>query len=76
MIGSEEIYSLFLTLKLFIMPEQDVIMWPFEVPKHIDVRSPEHQKFLINKYNEGKKREFRVKTMQELIAALEKEAKN
>ena len=26
-------------LKLFIMPEQDVIMWPFEVPKHIDIRS-------------------------------------
>lgn len=54
------------------MPEQDVIMWPFEVPKHIDVRSPEHQRFLIDKYNEGKKREFRVQNMEELIAVLKK----
>ena len=58
------------------MPEQDVIMWPFEVPKHIDVRSPEHQRFLIDKYNEGKKREFRVQNMEELLAVLKKEVKN
>ncbi len=58
------------------MPEQDVIMWPFEVPKHIDIRSEKHQKFLIDKYNEGKKREFRVKNMEELIAMLKEESKN
>ena len=58
------------------MPEQEVILWPFEVPKYINVRSPEHQKFLIDKYNEGKKREFRVKTMEELIAVLKKENEN
>ena len=58
------------------MPEQDVIMWPFEVPKHINVRSPEHQRFLIDKYNEGKKQEFRVTTMEELIAILKEESKN
>ena len=58
------------------MPEQDVIMWPFEVPKHIDIRSKKHQKFLIDKYNEGKKQEFKVKTMEELIAILKEESKN
>tara|TARA_R110002051_G_scaffold233230_1_gene294803 strand:+ start:587 stop:817 length:231 start_codon:yes stop_codon:yes gene_type:complete len=76
MIGSREICSLFLTLNLFIMPEQDVIMWPFEVPKHINVRSPEHQRFLINKYNEGKKREFRVQNIEELLAVLKQEVKS
>ena len=55
------------------MPEQDVIMWPFEVPKHINIRSKEHQKFLIERFNEDKPLIEQVSNIAELMSALKKE---
>lgn len=57
------------------MPEQDVIMWPFEVPKHINIRSKKHQKFLIERYNEGKPMVEQVSNIAELMSALKNEMK-
>jgi len=57
------------------MPKQDVIMWPFEVPKHINIRSKKHQKFLIERYNEGKPMVEQVSNIAELMSALKNEMK-
>jgi len=57
------------------MPEQDVIMWPFEVPKHINIRSKKHQKFLIERYNEDKPVVEQVSNIAELMSALKNEMK-
>tara|TARA_R100000278_G_scaffold103053_1_gene79491 strand:+ start:278 stop:466 length:189 start_codon:yes stop_codon:yes gene_type:complete len=44
------------------------IMWGWEKPEHI--RSKEHRKFLIERYNENRPEEEHVHTMSELNRAL------
>lgn len=46
------------------------IEWGWENPKPVNVRSKEHQAFLINKYNTGRPLAQQVKSMAELNRAL------
>ena len=50
--------------------EDKVIQWGWESPKPTNVRSKEHQSFLINKYNTGRPLAEQVKSMAELNRAL------
>tara|TARA_X000001382_G_scaffold101953_3_gene76665 strand:- start:282 stop:467 length:186 start_codon:yes stop_codon:yes gene_type:complete len=53
------------------------IEWGWGEPKPLNIRSKEHQTFLINKYNNGKPLKEQVKSMAELNRALLKsETKN
>ena len=56
------------------MVEPESIQWGInDEPQNI--RSEEHRKFLINKYNENKCPEHQVRTMEELYKKLEQEKK-
>ena len=46
------------------------ILWGWETQKPTNVRSKEHQAFLINKYNSSRPLAERVKSMAELNRAL------
>ena len=46
------------------------IEWGWGNPKPVNVRSKEHQAFLINKYNTGRPLAQQVKSMAELNRAL------
>lgn len=50
------------------MSEDKTIMWGWGEPERI--RSAEHRKFLIEKYNKNKPKEEHVKDMDELNRAL------
>ena len=49
------------------------IEWGWESPKPSNMRSKEHQAFLINQYNAGKPLAKHVKSMNELNLALKNE---
>ena len=55
------------------MSDKSSIMWPFHSQKPDNIRSQEHQKFLINFYNKGKSKNRQVENMSELIQALKNE---
>ena len=51
--------------------ENKTIEWGWEKGKPLNVRSKEHQDFLIQQYNRNRPIDKHVKTMQEYIKALE-----
>ena len=55
------------------MSDKASIIWPFHNQEPTNIRSKEHQLFLINSYNKGKSKKEQVKTMSELIQALKNE---
>lgn len=50
--------------------KEKAIQWGWEAQKPTNMRSKEHQAFLIKKYNQGRPQSERVKTMAELNKAL------
>ena len=50
--------------------EDKIIQWGWHSPKPTNVRSKEHQAYLINKYNTGRPLTEQVKNMAELNRAL------
>tara|TARA_R100000951_G_scaffold70630_1_gene59560 strand:- start:9752 stop:9949 length:198 start_codon:yes stop_codon:yes gene_type:complete len=53
------------------MEKNNIIEWGWEKGKPLNVRSKEHQDFLIEQYNRNRPIDKQVKTMQEYIKALE-----
>jgi len=53
------------------MEKNNTIEWGWEKGKPLNLRSKEHQAFLIEQYNQNRPIEEQVKTMQEYIKALE-----
>lgn len=65
-----EINFVYLLKPISIIMKDKAIQWGWHSAKPIDVRSKEHQAFLINKYNTGRPLTEQVKSMAELNRAL------